>query len=932
MLRLLAAGFSVAAAIPGAALADNPAATVQVDANSNRHPVSPLIYGANWADQATLSDLNLPINRRGGNATTTYNWQINATNRAGDWYFESLSEGEGAVPSGSADFFINATKAAGAESMITIPMVDWVAKLGPNREGLTPYSVAKYGAQTASDPWWPDAGNGVRASDGVNITWNDPNDAYVPNSPAFQQQWVQYLVNTFGTSSSGGVKYYLTDNEHGVWPWNHRPIMPVGQTMDQIRDRIIAYAGMVKGVDPAAQIVGPEEWGWTNYFNSPFDTAGGNGADRAAHGGMDYMPWLLQQLKANNDATGQRLLDVFSLHYYPQYSEFGQGDSSTAAQLKRNECTRDLWDPNYVSTSWIWNSVKLIPRMKEWVNAYYPGTKIGITEYSWGAENHISGAIAQADVLGIFGREGVDLATFWGSLDSGLQIRNAFKMYRNYDGLKSTFGDTSVAASVANPDNVSAFAAQRSSDNALTVMVICKHLSANTPVTVNLGNFTAGNAAQVWQLTGAGTINRLTDAAVSNGSIAFSAPPQSITLFVVPGSTTPPVELLAHWKFNETSGTVAMDSSGNGLNAAVAGGGSWIAGVQSNAVKLNGTDGYVGLPQGLVSGLNDFTVSTFVKVDANATWARLFDFGSGTGTYMYLSPASGGNTVRYAITTSSNGGEQQLNSPTPLTTGVWHHVAVTLSGNRGVLYIDGAPVATNPDMTLKPSSLGSTTQNYIGKSQWWDPTLNGSVDDFRIYGRALSGSEVATLAAAKLPSPWATQDIGATGVAGTADYVNGTFTIQGAGANIGGAADAFRYVHQPSSGDCSSTVRVTSVPNTGANAKAGVMIRESSAAGAMEAGVWVTPSSGIVFTSRNGTGGSTSVATASGLTAPYWVRITRSGNKFSAYRSSNGTSWTRLGTAKTINMSGSAQVGMGVCSGASGVLNTATMDNATTNP
>jgi hypothetical protein len=338
--------------------------------------------------------------------------------------------------------------------------------------------------------------------------------------------------------------------------------------------------------------------------------------------------------------------------------------------------------------------------MKEWVNTYYPGTKIGITEYSWGAESHISGAIAQADVLGIFGREGVDLATFWGSLNAGYPIRNAFKMYRNYDGNKSTFGDTSVSASVGNPDNVAAFAAQRSSDNALTVMVVCKHLSANTPVTVNLANFTAGSAAQVWQFTSANTINRLTDATVGNGTVTISAPPQSVTLLEIPGSTNPPVDLLAHWKFNETSGTVAADSSGNGRHGTVVGGGSWIAGVQNNAVKLNGSDGYVGLPQGLVSTLNDFTVSSFVKVDANATWARLFDFGTGTGTYMYLAPASGGNTVRYAITTGSNGGEQQLNSAAPLTTGVWHHVAVTQSGNTGTLYIDGTAVATNPNMSL----------------------------------------------------------------------------------------------------------------------------------------------------------------------------------------------------------------------------------------
>ncbi|HLP78641.1 MAG TPA: glycoside hydrolase family 44 protein, partial [Candidatus Paceibacterota bacterium] len=332
------------------ALAQNPAATINVNANGNRHSISPLIYGANWADTSMITDLNLTINRRGGNATTTYNWKTNATNRGGDWYFESLSDGP-AVASDSANQFINSTKAGGAESMITIPLVDWLAKLGPNRSGLTPYSIAKYGPQTSHDPWWSDAGNGIGTNAATGATWkiltNNPADAYVTNSPAYQKEWVQYLTNRYGISTNGGVRFYLMDNEHAVWPSNHRPIMPVGQTMDQIRDRIFAYGGVVKAVDPNALVVGPEEWGWPNYFTSPYDSQVPGGTDRAAHGGWDYMPWLLNQFKLTNNATGKRLLDVFSLHYYPQYNEFGLGDSDPASQLKRNECTRDLWDPNY---------------------------------------------------------------------------------------------------------------------------------------------------------------------------------------------------------------------------------------------------------------------------------------------------------------------------------------------------------------------------------------------------------------------------------------------------------------------------------------------------------------------------------------------------------------------------------------------------------
>jgi hypothetical protein len=299
---------------------------------------------------------------------------------------------------------------------------------------------------------------------------------------------------------------------------------------------------------------------------------------------------------------------------------------------------------------------------------------------------------------------------------------------------------------------------------------------------------------------------------------------------------------------------------------------------------------------------------------------------------MYLTPSGGGGTLRYAITTNSASGEQPITGPTALSTGIWHHVAVTLSGSVGILYVDGTAVGTNSSLTINPSSLGSTTQNYFGKSQWSDPNLTGSLDDFRIYGRALSATEVSALAATALPSPWASGDIGTVGLTGAATIINGGFTVQGAGANIGGSADAFRFVYQTASGDCSNTVLVTSVPNTDANAKAGVMIRESLNSNAREAGVWVTPSSGIIYSRRTSTGGSTSTTTSSGKVAPYWVRIARVGNSFSAYYSANGTSWTKLGNSTTISMSSSTYIGMGVDSGTNTVLNTSTSTNATTIP
>jgi PKD repeat protein len=212
-------------------------------------------------------------------------------------------------------------------------------------------------------------------------------------------------------------------------------------------------------------------------------------------------------------------------------------------QLLRNRSTRALWDPNYTDPTWINDRVRLVPRLRDWVNAYYPGLKTAITEYNWGAEAHINGATTQADIYGIFGREGLDIATRWTTPDPATPTYKAMKMYRNYDGAKSTFGDTSIAASVPNPDNMSAFAAQRSSDGALTVMVISKVLSGSTPVTVNLANFGTTGVAEAWQLTSSNAITKLANVGFSGSSFTSSVPAQSVTLYVLAAGTPnlPPV-------------------------------------------------------------------------------------------------------------------------------------------------------------------------------------------------------------------------------------------------------------------------------------------------------------------------------------------------------------------------------------------------------
>jgi hypothetical protein len=525
------------AVVPGT----NAPVSIAINASSNRIPISPLIYGVAFASSSNeLQDLNAPLHRSGGNAETRYNWQLNATSHAADWYFESIADAN--TVGGDGDDFIQESKNGGAQAMLTIPIIGWVAKLGSNRASLASYSTNKYGPQTGSDPWWPAAGNGI-STNGLDITTNDPTDANMTAGTNFQAGWVQHLTNQWGRATNGGLLYYIMDNEWSLWDSTHRDVHPIGATMTEVYTDFCNYATMVKGLDPNALVAGPEEWGWPGYLYSGYDQqwSGANNdytpadyPDRKAHDGQDFGPWFLSQVQQRSQTAGRRLLDIFTLHCYPQEGNVGNNAVDSATELLRNESTRVFWDTNYTDPSWIKSVIMLIPRMKIWVATNYPGTKIGITEYNWGAEPYINGATAQADILGIFGREGLDLATRWTTPDPSTPTYKAMKMYRNYDGNKSTFGDTSILTAVPDPDNLSAFGAVRTSDGALTLMVINKDLNNATPITANITNFNATGTVQRWQLTSANVITQLANITLTNKVLGDMVPAQSITLYVLP--------------------------------------------------------------------------------------------------------------------------------------------------------------------------------------------------------------------------------------------------------------------------------------------------------------------------------------------------------------------------------------------------------------
>jgi hypothetical protein len=281
----------------------------------------------------------------------------------------------------------------------------------------------------------------------------------------------------------------------------------------------------------------------------------------------------------------------------------------------------------------------------------------------------------------------------------------------------------------------------------LTAITAVGKMGTGMSVQMNaLDQFGSSVSSPVTWTTTAGTIT-------SSGLLTAPNAAGTATVKGVVGSTQLTttatfVPATALYSADQTSGTTLTDSSGNARNGTLVGSCAFVAGKSGNALDLNG--GYATVPGAAISGLTDFTVAAWINPDALTNWTRVFDFGSGTASNMFLTPSAGGtNALRFSIKLN-NGAEQQIDGPA-LTAGQWTHVAVTLVGTVGTLYVNGVAAASNANITLNPSSLGSFTQNYIGKSQYADPNFSGMIDDLRIYGGGLSAASIASLAAPAVP-------------------------------------------------------------------------------------------------------------------------------------------------------------------------------------
>ncbi len=518
----------LASVLAGGAWAQTAAGpAISVDPSAGRHPISPYIYGmAEYrVSPAFQAQARLGVLRWGGDGTTRYNWQVDSSNAGFDWFFMGGGNAN-PVPSGAPDALVRADIAAGSATLLTIPIIPYINNSAAWSCSFpvtgTPTGQPDYGAQQATNPYVFPAGetcgNSLTTS-AVQLTDTDVLANNLANTTALQKAWVAHLVGTFGPASKGGVRFYQLDNEPFGWGNTHRDVMPTGASYATIATLGEQYALAVKQEDPSAQVLGPSDFTLGGWVGSP-----------AVQGGLYAGQYYLQQMAAFGTARKHRVLDYFDEHYYFNFTD-------PASQLAS---TRTLWDPTYNGGTWVEQyyfdgPMQLIPRFQQWIAQYYPGTKLSFSEYSIDSGNKlITDALAQADVLGIFGREGVALATMWNPPQPTDPIAFSFLLYRNVDNAGHGLGATSVQTASADQGTVSAYGALRS-PHALSLVLINK-TAGGLAVPVTVAGQAGSAVAAMYSYTGADltAIHRVANVAFGAGAATVTLPGYSMNMLVLP--------------------------------------------------------------------------------------------------------------------------------------------------------------------------------------------------------------------------------------------------------------------------------------------------------------------------------------------------------------------------------------------------------------
>jgi len=492
--------------------------TLTIDVSKDVHPISPLIYGLNGADAATLAGTKATVLRMGGNRWTAYNWENNASNAGSDYCFQNdglLSASN--APGAAVQPTLTQAASAGAAAIVTVPIVDYVSadKNGgcDVRNSGANYLQTRFRQNKSTKP-------------SALSTTPDAGDAFV-----YTDEYVNWLKQT----NPGANVVFSLDNEPDLWSSTHAEVHPSPVTYAELGNRTIDFASAIKRVWPAAKVLGPVSYGFYG-----FQTLQG-ATDASADG--NFLDWYLTRMSAAGTAAGQRLVDDLDLHWYPEatgggvrITDPGGGAATVAA---REQAPRSLWDPAYVEDSWITSSygygaIRLIPRTQGRIDAHYPGTGLAFTEWNYGGGGDISGGIASADVLGIFGRERVDIATFWPLNGNETYSYGAFRAFRNYDGAGGHVGDTSVRATTSDAGLTSVYATMDAANHNRVVLVVINKATTATTAALLLTAEVKFTKAKVFTLTSASATPQAAAGinVAAQNAFNYTMPAQSISIIV----------------------------------------------------------------------------------------------------------------------------------------------------------------------------------------------------------------------------------------------------------------------------------------------------------------------------------------------------------------------------------------------------------------
>ena len=497
--------------------------TFAIDATSPRMPISPYIYGSNTIEKLDGKDRepNLQLYRQGGNRLTTYNWENNASNAGTDWG-PNESDGymsDSATPGLAATQVVDAAHSRGAAELLTIPINDFVAA---DKNGNVTEKASD------SNPRW------IR-----NVATKPSALSLAPSltdHAVYQDEFVNFITQKYSADLAAGKEiFYSLDNEPALWPTTHPLLHPAATTYAEMAEKTTRFATMIKKEAPSALVFGAVAYGFNEFVNFQ------NAPDA---NGRNYLDFFLQTAKQAEAAAGHRVVDVLDLHWYPEATGGGtrvaNSNSATPSQGEidaRVQAPRSLWDPTYKETSWISDylsgPINLIPSVKKQIATNYPGTKLSFSEYFYGGGSHISGGIAQADVLGIFGRESVFAATLWPiGIDGTSFIYGGFDMFLNYDGAGHRVGNLSLSATTTDNAKTSVYAMTNNGGQELDIVAINK---TNKPITVTASiTHESYTSVSAYQLTSAkATPVKATTPTIQGGLLQATLPALSVTTFVL---------------------------------------------------------------------------------------------------------------------------------------------------------------------------------------------------------------------------------------------------------------------------------------------------------------------------------------------------------------------------------------------------------------